>query len=125
MLAEKECVNVRKECASKCETLEMRIMAWEKEYACQQLKSERLREHLSRTERELYGILQRKYEFMRGTPSGARFTNSQRGSFDGVEMKGIRSVYGSNEHSNSTSEDYLNSRQVLLHFLSPGSQSNS
>jgi hypothetical protein len=36
------------------------------------LKTQKLREHLSRTERELYGILQRKYQLMRGGPQGAR-----------------------------------------------------
>ena len=38
------------------------------------MKSDRVRDHLSRTERELYGILQRKYELIRGP--GVRTTGS-------------------------------------------------
>jgi hypothetical protein len=36
------------------------------------MKTEKLREHLSRTEREVYSILQRKYQLMRGGPQGAQ-----------------------------------------------------
>ena len=42
------------------------------------MKGDRVREHLSRTERELYGILQRKYELLRGPggrPAGASTAN--------------------------------------------------
>lgn len=44
---------------------------WTAKFLNQESKSERLRDHLSRTERELYGILQKKYELMRGPVGGA------------------------------------------------------
>ena len=50
----------------KCSKLEDTITTLNHDCATEKLKNERLREHLSRTERELYSILQRKYELMRG-----------------------------------------------------------
>jgi cell division protein FtsL len=45
---------------------------WKKRYEEQTNKTDKVRDHLNRTERELYGILQRKYQFMRGgMPHGA------------------------------------------------------
>lgn len=41
---------------------------WKDKYEKQTKKTERVNEHLHRTERELYGILQRKYQLMRGGP---------------------------------------------------------
>lgn len=52
---------------------------WQNKYQQQVLKTEKLREHLSRTERELYGILQRKYQLMRGGPQGAHPHNPENG----------------------------------------------
>ena len=47
------------------------------------LKTERCREHLSRTERELYGILQRKYQLMRGGgPQGSHSQSTTTGGGD-------------------------------------------
>ena len=66
MLAEKECMTIKREWASKCETLQNEIDHWKNEFALEQSRSARLREQNSRTERELYRILQRKYELMRG-----------------------------------------------------------
>lgn len=66
MSAEKECMAIRREWTSKCELLQNEIDHWKNEYASEQTKSARLREQNSRTERELYRILQRKYELMRG-----------------------------------------------------------
>jgi hypothetical protein len=45
---------------------------WAEKFQHQENKSERLRDHLSRTERELYGILQKKYELMRGPVGGSQ-----------------------------------------------------
>jgi len=69
MSVEKECIEIERTWKTKCEGLEAEISHWKNEYESQQLKGDRLREHLSRTERELYGILQRKYELIRG-PGG-------------------------------------------------------
>lgn len=64
--AERECKETEKQCKNKCNKLEKEIGKWQQENETQIGKSDRLREHLSRTERELYSILQRKHELMRG-----------------------------------------------------------
>ena len=48
--------------------MEKDIGEWQKKYLAEEKKGVRLREQISRTEKELYGILQRKYELMRGQP---------------------------------------------------------
>jgi hypothetical protein len=53
----------------KHEVFENQIKTWKREFEAEQLKGDRVREHLSRTERELYGMLQRKYELIKG-PGG-------------------------------------------------------
>ena len=76
MSAEKECMQIKREWTTKCESLQNEINHWKDQYAAEQAKSTRLREQNSRTERELYRILQRKYELMRGINA----QTSQRGS---------------------------------------------
>lgn len=39
-------------------------------------KNDNLREHLNRTEKELYVILQRKYQMMRGQPNSSKSSSS-------------------------------------------------
>ena len=62
---------------------------WQEKYVKQVKKTERIHEHLNRTERELYGILQRKYQLMRGGPhsqdaiSGGRPDVKQEGDSTG------------------------------------------
>lgn len=63
---EKECMAIKREWASKCDLLQTEIEHWKLEHQNEQTKSTKLREQNSRTERELYRILQRKYELMRG-----------------------------------------------------------
>jgi len=70
MATEKECVAVEMKWKDKTKELEKDIDTWKRTCADQQLKTSKLREHLSRTEKELYGILQRKYELMRGPGRG-------------------------------------------------------
>ena len=53
----------------KCEFIEKDTMEWRNKYLVEEKKGHKLREQISRTEKELYGILQRKYELMRG-PGG-------------------------------------------------------
>ncbi len=72
MSVEKECIILERRWKSHSEELGQEINKWKAAYESEQNKGERLREHLSRTERELYGILQRKYEFMRGGPVGGK-----------------------------------------------------
>jgi len=70
MATEKECVAVETKWKDKNKELEKDIDTWKRTCADQELKTSKLREHLSRTEKELYGILQRKYELMRGPGRG-------------------------------------------------------
>ena len=66
MEIEKECVSIERSWKVKCKTFEDEIAAGKKQFEAQKMKSDRVRDHLSRTEKELYGILQRKYELIRG-----------------------------------------------------------
>ena len=66
MSVEKECLEIEMKWKEHSELLEKEIEKWKKSYELEKTKTEKLREHLSRTERELYGILQRKYELIRG-----------------------------------------------------------
>jgi chromosome segregation ATPase len=64
-----ECVSIERIWKDKHEVLENEIKTWKREFEAEQLKGDRVREHLSRTERELHGMLQRKYELIKG-PGG-------------------------------------------------------
>lgn len=78
MEVEMECVTIDRSWKAKCKVLEKEIANWKQQFEAQKLKGDRVREHLSRTERELYGILQRKYELLRGPggrPQGAAGAN--------------------------------------------------
>jgi hypothetical protein len=78
MEVEKECVSIERSWKAKCIALEKEIVNWKQQFEAQKLKGDRVREHLSRTERELYGILQRKYELIRGPgsrPTGPNVSN--------------------------------------------------
>jgi hypothetical protein len=78
MEVEKECVSIERSWKAKCTALEKEISNWKLQFEAQKLKGDRVREHLSRTERELYGILQRKYELIRGPgsrPTGPNASN--------------------------------------------------
>lgn len=66
MALEAECISIDRQWKARCEDLEQEIMKWKAEFQSEKVKGDRLREQLSRSERELYGILQRKYELMRG-----------------------------------------------------------
>lgn len=94
MSVEKECIEIERTWKAKCESLETEICHWKDEYESQKLKGDRLREHLSRTERELYGILQRKYELIRGP--GGRIVGPAPGGGPGGSGSG-----GSSRDSNS------------------------
>ena len=80
MEVEKECVSIERNWKAKGKVLEKEIGSWKQQFEAQKLKGDRVREHLSRTERELYGILQRKYELLRGPggrPTGPTAANAQ------------------------------------------------
>ena len=70
MAVERECIAIERSWREKAGGLEKEIAEWKKMNNTQELKTNKLREHLSRTEKELYGILQRIYELMRGPGRG-------------------------------------------------------
>ena len=75
MAVEKECLDIELKWKEHSDSLEKDIEKWKKAYELEKTKTEKLREHLSRTERELYGILQRKYELIRG-PATSKSSNT-------------------------------------------------
>ena len=79
MGVEKECVAVEKIWNARTEELEKEIATWRRSFDAQKMKTDKLREHLSRTEKELYSILQRKYELMRGPGRGGPGTGAPGG----------------------------------------------
>lgn len=120
--AEKSYINNEKEWNVRYKTLEDEIVFWKKEHESQRLKSDRLREHLSRTEREMYGILQRKYEFMRGaTPNTGRSNqihNSSSNSSGSNSQQSSQIITSSGlthsiKTSNTTVNDSGSSRDLL------------
>lgn len=82
---------------------------------------------MSRTERELYGILQRKYQLMRGGPQGAHPhnpDNSKDSDNQNIQsLKQILTAGDSNQPSstplaaNVASEEIVDQYKVLLHCL--------
>jgi predicted RNase H-like nuclease (RuvC/YqgF family) len=77
MELEHECTQINRTWHDRCATMEKEIEEWRKKFHIEEKKGARLREQISRTERELYGILQRKYELMR-VPGGNVKTNSNK-----------------------------------------------
>lgn len=131
MQSEKECMDIERSWKAKCSAMEkvcacveyfiiifhfhlnhslisfQEVEEWKKKCHQQELKADRLREHLSRTERELYGLLQRKYQIMRG-PSGTvpkMPQNSRLGS--GVDME---------KREEAANEDVMLSQHVSYVF---------
>lgn len=68
LAVETELINVERKWKLKCEQLSQEILKWKTDADAEKIKNNRLRDHLSNTERELYIILQRKHELMRGGP---------------------------------------------------------
>lgn len=87
MSVEKECLTLERRWNEHSEELEGEINKWKAAFEAEKVRGERLREHLSRTERELYGILQRKYEFIRGGPKSTGKVPSSSADFSGGSMR--------------------------------------
>ena len=83
MSTEKECISLERKWRAKCDILEKDVETWKKESEAEKQRAAKLREHLSRTERELYSILQRKYEIMRAGPGGGGKGGKTGGSVSG------------------------------------------
>lgn len=94
MEIEAECIAIERQWSSRCEALENEITRWKRECEGERLKSDRLREQLSRAEKELYGILQRKYELMRGpaTIGGNNEIKSHSNNVSGKMQGAISSI---------------------------------
>lgn len=92
MAVESECLRLESKWKDHSEELQKEINAWKAAFQSEQVKGARLREHLSRTEKELYGILQKKYEFMRGGPQGGGKGGGPggKGGLGHNEMNGMR-----------------------------------
>jgi hypothetical protein len=75
---ERECVEEERKWQKRHAELEEEIKGWMTKFKSQEDKTVRLRECLSRTEQEMYRILQRKYELMRD-PGGRGGRGSGRG----------------------------------------------
>ena len=118
MEIEKECVSIERSWEARCKDFENEISFRKQQFEAQKMKSDRVRDHLSRTERELYGILQRKYELIRGP--GVRTTGSssfsvpeKRPSWDAGKLlmrtNTLTGPYGSTEE--------LTAHQLVSNFL--------
>lgn len=119
---EHECTEIERVWRLKCEVMENKVREWKTKYERQEMKAERLREQISRTERELYGILQRKYEWMRGGgnagggggPGGFRRASGagQSGSDSVGQIGSLRSSDAlARDNSNKPTEGYGDERQ--------------
>lgn len=103
MVIEKECVSIERSWQSKFVGFENDLATCKTQFEAQKIKSDRVRDHLSRTERELYGILQRKYELIRGPGSSAGMSSSSLQRGDSAKGSGLRrnesmtGPYGSTE----------------------------
>jgi chromosome segregation ATPase len=96
---EKECVSLEQAWEGKSELLEQEIVNWKLQYDAQKMKNGRVRENLNRTERELYGVLQRKYDLIRGP--GGQQTGMQKASGSLVQSPdSFTGPFGSKEELN-------------------------
>ena len=101
--AEKKCTDTAIEWSQTYATLEMDIEKWKLAYKQEKLKSDHFKEQLSKTEREMYSILQRKYEVIRGPGnSNKKSTNSSSAGL----------AHGFTSQSDLTSENHQIAAQV-------------
>lgn len=109
---ERDIITTEKNWKSKCSSLEDEIVVLKKNCEVEKVKNERLREHLSRTERELYSILQRKYEFMRGGASAGQVGPVGNGKKGGPSTSWESSLLKSGD--SSTIDEMYGPQQVHL-----------
>ena len=106
MAVEKECLLIEQRWKKKNEELSKDINHWKGAFEQELHKGDKLREQLNRTERELYGILQRKYQFMHGTKPGALARNPP-----GPDLSTMKKNEGHNA-SGSWDADLFQNRKV-------------
>eukprot|EP01039_Chlorochromonas_danica_P007324 gene7324-8105_t len=121
MALEAECISIDRQWKTRCEDLEQEIAKWKAEFQSEKVKGDRLREQLSRSERELYGILQRKYELMRGpaksTGGVGRLSQSEAASSLKRDNE-WESSNGDANHTNKTRESKKQREKRALSNLS-------
>jgi hypothetical protein len=123
MAVETDLIQMERAWKQKCEQLSQEIGKWRGEYDTEKVKNNRLRDHLSNTERELYIILQRKHELMRGggpgfsmkgggAGAGGNPTNRIPNSESGILTKRVEIING--EPSEADLYSMQRVREVLL-----------
>jgi len=110
MELERESSEKEAEWSSKCSKLQNEIEVLKQDCETERIKNERLREHLSRTERELYSILQRKYELMRG---GGKFADPVTSTRSGLQPSWESSVLRTSDPSSGV-DDMYGPQQVTI-----------
>ena len=75
---------------------------WKRRCQKEAEKAESLRNHLSRTERELYGILQKKHQILRGAGSGTTAAVSMSSKGPDVETPVSQMFSGSSSYGQVT-----------------------
>jgi hypothetical protein len=120
MDVEAECIAIERRWKERGEIYQQEIERVKKEHDLEKRRSAQLREQLSRTERELYVILQRSYELRRGPAvSGNKSTTS--GGSDNI-MNNKLSASSDAQHGSGTSlrrADTSASDLDLYHIAKP------
>eukprot|EP00602_Paraphysomonas_sp_CaronLab_P000482 CAMPEP_0185018544 /NCGR_PEP_ID=MMETSP1103-20130426/1232_1 /TAXON_ID=36769 /ORGANISM="Paraphysomonas bandaiensis, Strain Caron Lab Isolate" /LENGTH=219 /DNA_ID=CAMNT_0027548387 /DNA_START=27 /DNA_END=686 /DNA_ORIENTATION=+ len=104
LAAESKYTDIDMSWRAKYEELEKETLEWQNKYVTQTQKTEKLREHLSRTERELYGILQRKYQLMRGgggAPSEGMGSKAESTTSGGGNVQSLKQILSRSEQTSA------------------------
>lgn len=110
---EAECIAIERKWSARCQSLEEEITQWKRECEKERQRGSQLREQLSRTERELYVILQRSYELRRGGPApGPAGGNPPTGGLSLGHGQGS----SSGGHSNNASMNGISMSKLLEQF---------
>ena len=122
MIIEKEIMDAMRKLSAQEQQANLEKEEWASKFMVQESKSERLREHLSRTERELYGILQKKYELIRGPVNSTTNLNSSKPQVNArnKSWENMRKDEGgalSNAGAAFGTEDFLATLQVIRALL--------
>jgi hypothetical protein len=110
---EAECIAIERKWSARCQSLEEEITQWKRECEKEKQRGGQLREQLSRTERELYVILQRSYELRRGGPAPGPAGNNP--SSGGLPL-GHGHGSSSGGHGHSASMNGMSMSKLLEQF---------
>ena len=107
---ETDYINLDRAWKEKSEILSQEILKWKMEYEAEKIKNNRLRDHLSNTEKELYTILQRKHELMRGPAS-------MKGPHPGKLSASESGLLNKRDHEPSDIDMYQNTSEKVKNLL--------